>query len=83
MIVRIALCMVLVGFAVPGQAQTTLPLPDAVAPPPPAERTSYTVPDTGIDLSLIAPPSTQPGERMTIAPAIHEAPELTLEIPVP
>ncbi len=46
------------------------------------EPASYTIPDTDVDLVLVAPPQNAPGTRMVLAPDIDSgAIGVTLQIP--
>jgi hypothetical protein len=57
--------------------------PNSLPPSPdPVSSTSYTIPDTDVDLRLVAPPQSAPGTRMVLAPDIDDgAIGMTLQIP--
>lgn len=64
----------------PALAQdNTKPLPPF---PDPVSSASYTIPDTDVDLRLVAPPQSAPGTRMVLAPNMDSgAIGMTLQIP--
>ena len=76
-----AIAMVLFVLAsTPALAQDNMkPLPSI---PDPLSSASYTIPDTDVDLRLVAPPQSAPGTRMVLAPnADSGAFGVTLQIP--